>query len=207
MNPTTTELNAAIARNQLEAQNIGGTPNTKFHRVYGKELTVALESTLDPNSDKELDVDRGLYGNNEHLIFRNGDCWRIYYPAIAEGDIRTDLEAVINFLPWFSGPEVLYNRLVLRARPITGSVYQYIMFARFGEEKAFAFSKDRPFINLDFFSKRNEKFLPLFVKVKTDNGGFTYFVLEAQWSEDAVTLKISVVAQSEVPPHLEAASP
>ncbi|MBI2063815.1 MAG: hypothetical protein HYT65_02385, partial [Candidatus Yanofskybacteria bacterium] len=137
--------------------------NNKFHPVFGKELSVALESTLDPNSDKELDVDRELYGNNEHLIFRNVYCWRIYYPAAIKGDIRTDSEAVINFIPWFRGPEVLFSRLAFRAKPVAGKIFQWVMFARFGEEKAFTFGKDKPFINLDFFSKRNENFLPLFI--------------------------------------------
>lgn len=181
--------------------------NSKFHSIFGKELSVALESTLDTYSDKELDIDRELYGNNEHLIFRNGDCWRIYYPADVNGNMETNKEATINFLPWFSGPEVLYNRLTLRATPKEGKIYRWVMFARFGEEKPFTFSKDKPhFINLDFFSKRNDNFLPLFVKVKKDGGGFAYFVLEGQWSEEAVTLKISRVTESEAPPHLVAAN-
>lgn len=186
----------------------GDVTTNKFHPIFGKELSVALESTLDTYSDKELDVDRELYGDNEHLIFRNGDCWRIYYPAAVNGDMATSQEATINFLPWFSGPEVLYNRLTLRARPKEGKIFRWLMFARFGEEKSFTFGKDRPpFISLDFFSKRNEKFLPLFVKVKTDRDRFTYFVLEGRWSEEAVTLEIRRVVESEVPPHLAAAKP
>lgn len=180
---------------------------TKFHRIFGKELTVALESTLDVLSGKELEFDPDLYDGNNNLIFRDGDCWRAYYPARCEGDITQDAEARIVFLPWFSGPEVLYNRLVLRWRPITSKVYRWMAFGRFGEEKPFSFSQAKPFINLDFFSKRNNQFLPLFVKVKTDSGEFVYFVIDGQWGETEVVLNIRRVTETQTPPHLISVRP
>lgn len=181
--------------------------SSKFHRIFGKELTVALESTLDMFSDKEFEIDRNLYAGNKDLIFRNDNCWRVYYPARVDGDILTDNDAKIVFLPWFSGPEVMYNRLTLRCRPITGRVYRWMAFARFDEEKPFSFSLAKTFINLDFYSKRNNQFLPLFVKVKADGEDFIYFVLEGSWGEAEVTLNIRRVAESDVPPHLASAKP
>lgn len=181
--------------------------SSKFHPVFGKDFSVALEATLNPDSEQELDIDRVLYGGNENLIFRNGDCWRIYHPANVSGDVSNDSEAMIRFLPWFAGPEILYHRLVLRAMPITGKIFRWLMLARSEEEKTFTFSQGKPYINLDFFSKRNENFLPIFVKVKTDKSNFIYFILEAQWSEEGVLLKIHRITESEAPQHLVAAKP
>lgn len=189
--------------NQLESD----VSSTKFHSIFGKELSVALESTLDHFSDKELEFNNELYGGNQDLIYRKLECWRTYYPAALVGDITTDQEATISFLPWFSGPEVQYNRLVLRMRPITGKIFRWMMLGRFGEEKSFSFAKENPFINLDFFSKRNDKFLPLFVKIKTNAGEFIYFSISGEWGTDAVTLKIARTDESQVPPCLIAAKP
>lgn len=181
--------------------------NAKFHQVFEKDLSVALEATLNADSAQELEIDRDLYRGNENLIFRCHGCWRIYYPAIVSGNVTSDTEATISFLPWFSGPEVLYHRLVLRAKPIAGKVFRWLMLARTGEEKPFTFSPDKAYINLDFFSKRNDIFLPLFVKAKADSGELIYFVLEGQWSEEGVILKIRRITESEAPPYLVAAKP
>lgn len=183
--------------------------NKKFHRILGVELAVALETTLEVDSG-ELNFDPEFFEGgrpSQDLIFLNGDCWRAYYPARTAGDITQDTQAQVVFLPWFSGPEVLYNRLSLRCRPITGRVFRWMAFARFSEEKPFGFNPARPYINLDFFSKRNEQFLPLFVKVKMDDGSLAYFILEGSWSEDAVVLNIHRVEEGEAPPHLVSAKP
>lgn len=181
--------------------------SNKFHRIYGKELSVALESTLDSLSGKDFDFDPQLYSGNEELLFRRMDCWRAYYPATVIGDLATSQETTINFLPWFSGPEVMYNRLAFRARPIAGKIYRWMMFGRFGEEKPFTFAKDKPFINLDFFNKRNDKFLPLFVKIQTDTKELIYLSISGEWSDDAVFIKIIRVNETEAPPCLAAAKP
>lgn len=209
MTPSAVAVTTELQVDQKTQENFS---ISKFHPVFGKELSVALESTLNLQSNKELLVDREIYYRNKNLIFRNGDCWRIYYPAVISGDVTTGQEAKIDFWPWFSGPQVLYNRLTFRIRPREGNFFHWMRFGRFQsedapEEKPFGFDPNKPpYISLDFFSKRNDNFLPLFVKIREDGGEFTYFVIEGLWNEDA-TLKIRRVTESETPSHLAAIKP
>lgn len=189
-----------------ETQNGSIVSNNKFHRLFGKELAVALEATIDSSSDKELEIDPALYGRNQDLIYRKNNSWKIYHPAQINGGVSEQETAEIQFLPWFSGPPVLFYRIVFRLRQVTGNIWPWFQFARFGEEKAFGFNpKISEYIGLDFFSRSSE-FVPLYVKAKTENG-FIYFVVEAELTEGGPILKIRGVAESEVPQHLAVARP
>lgn len=182
--------------------------NNKFHRVFGKELCVALEATLEVGSG-ELEFDAELFGGrpNQDLLFRNGDCWRAYFPAVSIGDIRENSEAAIRFVPWFTGPNALFYRICFRARPLFGSTFRWLKFGRFGEEESFGFQPAKPFINLDFFSQSRGEFKPLYVKTVGDNKEFVYFMIEAEWSEDSPALKLARANEQDVPPHLRGAKP
>ncbi len=185
-----------------------GATNSKFHRLFGKGLAVALEATLEVGSG-ELDFDPEQIGGkpNQELLFRNGDCWRAYFPAVSDGGIQEGNGAVIvRFIPWFTGPNVLFYRICLRARPLYGNTFRWLRFGRFGEEAPFGFSPAKPFINLDFFSQSQE-FNPLYVKVAGDNEEFIYFKVEAEWSEDGPALKLTRVNEQEAPLYLQAAKP
>lgn len=182
--------------------------NSKFHRLFGKELCIALEATLEVGSG-ELEFDAELFEGrpNQDLLFRNGDCWRAYFPAVSSGDIQESNEAAVRFIPWFIGPNVLFYRICLRARPLYGNTFRWLRFGRFGEEEPFGFQLAKPFINLDFFSQSREEFKPLYVKVEGNNREFIYFVIEAEWSEDGPALKLARANEQDVPPHLRVAKP
>lgn len=181
--------------------------NNKFHRVFGRELCVSLEATLDSSSSEELQINPELYDRNQDLIFRKGNCWRVSHPARVNGDVSEQDDAEIQFLPWFSGPPVLFYRLCFRLRPITGNIFPWFQFGRFGEEKSFGFNpKYSEYLALDFFSKRTDEFVPIFVKFQVDKG-FIYFVIEGRVGESGAALKIRRVAEFEVPPHLASAKP
>lgn len=193
------------AKKPVEAKVVSPS-NSKFHRLFGKELCIALEATLEIDSG-ELEFDAGLFGGrpNQDLLYRKGDCWRAYFPAVSDGDIRRDSEAIIRFVPWFAGPNVLFYRICLRVRPLYSNAFRWLKFGRFGEEEPFGFSPAKPFINLDFFSQSREEFKPLYVKV-ADNKEFIYFVIGAEWSKGPV-LKLKRVEEQDAPPHLQAAKP
>lgn len=158
--------------------------NKKFHRLFGKDLSMALEATLDVRSKLKFDFDPELFGGNWDLLYRNGDVWRAYYPAVVEGNIAEQENARIRFVPWFSGPEVLHYRLCFRLQPLFSKIFRWLKFGRFGfgEEKPFGFLENRPYINLDFYSLTGA-FAPLYAKVKDDRGEFIYFVIEAQMGD------------------------
>ncbi len=180
--------------------------NSKFHRLFGKELCVALEATLEVGSG-ELEFNTELFGGkpNQELLYRKGDCWRAYFPAVSEGDVQEGNEAAVRFVPWFTGPNVLFYRVCFRLRPMFGVSYRWLAFGRFGEEKPFGFQTAKPFINLDFFSQSRSEFKPLYVKISGDNKEFIYFKIEAEWSEDGPALKLARVNEQDAPPHLQAA--
>lgn len=181
--------------------------NAKFHQVFGKNLSVALEATLEVGSG-ELEFDNKLFGDkpNPALLFRKGDCWRVYFPALKNGDLQKDNEASVSFVPWFEGPNVLYYRLCFRATPIFGHTLPWIMFGRFSEEKPFGFQPEKPFINLDFFSQSGS-FKPLYVKLIGNNEDFVYFVIEGEWKEEGPLLKLKRIKKEDAPSYLQAAKP
>lgn len=200
-------MNSAGATRPAEAKTASPS-NNKFHRLFGKELCVTLEATLEVGSG-ELEFDTELFGGkpNQELLYRSGDCWRAYFPAIIDNDIQKSDEATIRFVPWFTGPNVLFYRICLRARPLFGNTFRWLRFGRFGEEETFAFQPVRPFINLDFFSQSRGEFKPLYVKVAGDNKESIYFTIRAEWSEDGPILKLARVNEQDAPSHLQAAKP
>lgn len=185
------------------------TDNKKFHHLIGKELSVALEATLEVGSGL-LDFDPELFGNgrpNQDLLYRNGDCWRAYFPAVSEGDVRRDKEATVRFIPWFSGPNVLYYRICLRAQPLYGDKFCWLKFGRFNEDKPFGFLPAKPFISLDFFSQQQDGFKPLFVKVLDDSGKLIYLVVEGEIGDEEAEIKVRRISEQDAPPHLQTAKP
>jgi len=199
---------SAGATMPAEAKTVNSS-NSKFHRLFGKELCVALEATLEVGSG-ELEFNTELFGGrpSQDLLYRSGDCWRAYSPAVSSGDIRENDEAVIRFVPWFTGPNVLFYRLCFRGRPLfQRDDFRWLAFGRYGEEKPFGFNPSKPFINLDFYSRLQGEFKPLYVRVEEGRNRFVYFVIRAEWSEDGPMLKLARVNGQDTPPCLQAAKP
>jgi len=92
-------MSNAGATRSAEAKTVSPS-NNKFHRLFGKELCVALEATLEVGSG-ELEFNTELFVGkpNQELLYRSGDCWRAYFPAISDGDIQKSDEATICFVP------------------------------------------------------------------------------------------------------------
>lgn len=185
----------------------------KFHSLYGRHLAVALEATFAGDEIitvlvEELNFPDLIY---PALVIRQTreEVRRVYYPAIADGDMAGKTDGQIIFLPWVDETEVRFHRLVFRLRPAKGknNKFPWVRFGRFGEDDAFGFIVTRsPYIALDFMSKRADEFVPLYVKTQ-DGSRFVYFVLSAEAGEEAVTLKVQWVNESEVPLHLAEAKP
>lgn len=173
----------------------------KFHPIL-EGLGVALEATFDSGTELEFD---GSFRCPPEMIHdsREGLVKRFYHPAIYEGDLSNGTgKLVINFVPWAWDKDEetekdSFHRLVFRGK---GDAVRNAKFARFGEEKAFGFQPGKPFISLDFFGKRSDEFLPLFVLL---DGRLVK--IEAEISEADVALVIHKVTRAEIPPHLAAA--
>lgn len=166
----------------------------KWHPIFGKDLMVALEATFGINTD--------LYYQSEFasdkLIHCDQFVRRVYYPAmIHDGSDKNN--HTINFIPWVNETEVKHHRLCLWGRGIPEGTR--ITFARIGEEKTFKFNdSSKPYMALDFFSKRNGEFVPLYVRLmngKTNTP--VYLVLTANASEESVELIISQLSEADVP--------
>lgn len=166
---------------------------SKFHPLYGRALGVALEARLFIDPSKKLSVAEEY----KHLVHAGKDQALMYYPAIANGDMQENLAGEITFVPWFSGRELAAgHRLQFRIRSFDKNSKQLpsIWFARTGELQAFngkpqpgkrkkESSKGEIFFHLDFFSKREEEFLSLFVKIRDGNDDI-FFVIEAGQEEN-----------------------
>lgn len=185
----------------------------KFHPVFGSDLRVALEVTLPPD-ERVTPAEGWLYQPDlVHYARVKSDPYspvfavRVYYPAVVEGDIQKgDREVTIQFVPWAYETNAQYHRLCFWAQPAKGKWF-WMRLARFGEEKSFGFNPDKPYINIDFLSKRSE-FIPVFVKARDrETMDIVYFVIEAQASEDEVKLIIRRVEENEAPPHLVSENP
>ena len=192
----------------------------KFHRLYGRDLAVALEATFP--GDVKIKMLRKFKFPVPALIYpapeircQKEQVRRVYCPAVAEGDMAEQTEGSIIFLPWVDESEVLFHRLVLRLRP-GGSEggknkkFRWLKFGRFGEDSAFGFNTTTdgtPFINLDFLSQRAEEFVPLYAKVHDGGSGFVCFKISAETCEEAVTLNVRRVTEAEIPPHLAETKP
>ncbi len=185
----------------------------KFHRLYWRDLAVALEATFAGDTPiklvGEVNFPELIFPAPEIHLTRE-EVRRVYHPAIADGDMAEKTEGKITFLPWVDETEVQFHRLVFRLRPAGGNKkFRWVKFGRFGEDSAFGFNVlvHSPYINLDFMSKRAESFVPLFAKVHDGGSGFVYFELSAEVCEEAITLKVKRVAETEAPPPLAEAKP
>lgn len=172
--------------------NTQGICVAKWHPVFRKDLMVALEATLNINTD--FYYDSNLLG--EEMIRVSEHQRKIYNPAVVYDSIGT---RTIKFIPCFNG-KIEYYRLCLWGRGISKKPF-FVRFARIGEDKSFGFNNSsNPYLNLDFFSKRSERFIPVFVKILDRESGETVFlVVEGQFQEDAVELTVKLVSATEVP--------
>ncbi len=176
---------------------------TKSHRIFGKALKVALETTF-PVETKLTIIGEWDGRNNPEFVHRSPTCLRVYHPAYADGDLAEKESGTIEFFPWIDGTDALYHRLSLRVNPRERI---WVRLARFGEELAFGFdSPDRLFVNLDFHSHRADGFIPLYVKINTRTG-FVYLVIESRASDEGASVSIKRVSESDVPDALVSARP
>lgn len=169
---------------------------TKWHPIFGKDLEIALEATLNKNAD--FNYDSNLLG--ERMIHASPYQRKVYHSAI----LADSNETTIKFIPCFEG-KVEYYRLCLWGKGISKKPF-FVRFARFGEDKSFGFNNlSRPYINLDFFSKRSDKFIPVFVKILDRKSGETIFlVIEGDFveAENSIVFTVRKISSSEVPPFL-----
>lgn len=176
---------------------------SKFHRVFGKALGVALEMTLLVEETLAVIGEYDLRGRPE-FENRGSNFLRVFHPAIADGDMSQEgrRSGTIQFVPWVDGATALGYRLVLRYDP--ESLSPWIRLARFDEAGIFLLSK---FVNLDFLSKRSDGFIPVYVKVKTsDRPKPIYLEISAEADDEKVIVKIRRVAESKVPSYLAEAT-
>jgi len=176
---------------------------TKFHRIFGKALKVALETTF-PVGTELVTISKWDGRNNPEFVYRGSNSLRVYHPAYANGDLSEKESGVIQFIPWVDGTEALYHRLSLRYNLQDRSTW--IRMARFGEDSIF--DPDQSFVNLDFFSIRSDGFIPIYVKISTKTlSGFTYLMIEGQASDEGASILIKKVVESDVPDILVMARP
>lgn len=183
---------------------------TKFHRIFGKELAVALEVIFDlsggTNKNKVVPLIESF--QFPELVKCFDDVVRVYHPAIGEGDVNHPDGLTIKFVPWVDVSGVSNYRLLFRQLPKSKSrksEKRWMKAGRFDEEKTFGFP-DAGFIGLDFVSVR-EEFTPVFFKLLADDGSFFYVVISAKMEEGEAVLSAHRVNESEVPPHLQTALP
>jgi hypothetical protein len=198
--------------------------DSKFHRLFGKCLSVALEATFP--LDVDLTFPNGAIYNNELIYTPSPDAVRkayaqgqpqnlrrrVYHPALEEGDLTKQDAAAIKFVPWVDDAGVQFYRMLFRLRPLDGGggkAFRWMQFGRSSEDKPFSFNPQDPkkcFIYLDLMSKTSE-FKPVYIKVQKDTKDFCYFVVEVEVSADGVAIKARKVAAQEVPLHLSQAMP
>lgn len=182
----------------------------KFYPIIGRGLGIALEATfyLDLSSKLQLPDDPKfkslVYSDPAHFLVR------FYFPAMVAGDVSAGQRQTISFTPWVDRSQAAFHRICLRARKDrqTRSL-QWLSLARMSEDKDFCFEpvydKGEAYISLDFFSKRRNEFLPVFVRVRKQEGkGFDYFVVESEGNSEDLTkevvLTVKAVKKSEAPP-------
>lgn len=192
----------------------------KFHRLFGRDLAVALEATFAGDTEIKFSDETSQSEWFSTLVreikpapeihLTKEQSRRVYFPAMLKlsADMAAQKEGEIKFLPWVDETEVQFHRLVFRLRPTGEKKIRWVRFGRFEEDNAFGFNlwTESAYINLDFFSKRANEFVPLYVKVQV-GADFVYFLLSAEAREEAVTLKVRRVEAAAVPPHLAEAKP
>ncbi len=169
----------------------------KWHPAFGKDLEIALEATLNNNAD--FNYDSSLL--NSGMIHLLQDKRKIYHPAVIANDSTGG--RIIRFFPCFAG-KVECFRLCLWGKGISKKPF-FIRFARFGEDKSFGFNdSSRPYIGLDFFSKRSDTFIPIFVKIlDRESGEMIFLVIEGDFeAENSIVFTVKKITSAEVPPIL-----
>lgn len=172
----------------------------KWHPVFGKDLMVGLEATFDIKD--KFDYDRNLIEDGMICLVPKLQpvLRKVYSSAIVDdvNDIRT-----IKFVSCFSG-KVEYYRLCFWGKGIYKKPF-FVLFARFGEDKSFRFNDtSRPYLHLDFFSKRSDTFIPVFVKIlDRESGEAVFLIVEGRFEEEGtIELTIRKIAATEAPPTL-----
>ncbi|MFH1672438.1 MAG: hypothetical protein ABIF87_03300 [Pseudomonadota bacterium] len=173
---------------------------SKFHPLFGSDIRVALEATF--ASDATFDFVNGAYFSE--LIHQSPKHFRIYYPAIVGGDMARDQEGRITFVPWIDESEAQYHRLCFWAQPVTTKKF-FALFGRFGETNGFGFNDPRkPYLHLDFFGKRQDQFIPLYVRVRNrQSDEIVNLAIEGRAGEDQAELILRRVELNELPPCLQ----
>lgn len=171
---------------------------TKWHPVFRKDLMVAIEATLNINTD--FNYDSNLLG--EGMIRVSEHQRKIYNPAVVYDSHDSIGTRTIKFVPCFNG-KVEYFRLCLWGKGISLKPF-FIRFARFDEEKSFGFNDpSKPYIYLDFFSKKSDQFIPVFIKVlNRESGEMIFQMIEAKFDDTGIQLTVKKVSSAEVPPTL-----
>ncbi len=185
----------------------------KFHRIWEKHLTVALEAIFTNGTMPEEVALRELSTQEKNLLIYQGyDALKLYTGALLEGNLFSDDDIRITSQPWFrtdvEGKEVQSYWLLFRSKSLGPN---FPIFARFDETKTFGPNLDDVYQpHLIYFGvKENEEtkqletipFKPLYVKLKERHED-VYLVIK---SEVLGELQISIVQESEVPPHLATA--
>ncbi|MBI2676681.1 MAG: hypothetical protein HYX21_01840 [Candidatus Yanofskybacteria bacterium] len=182
----------------------------KFYPILGRNLGIALEATfyLDPSSKAQLPDDLRfhslIYSDSANLLTR------FYFPATVSGDTNIAQRMEIAFIPWVDRSQAAFHRICLRARKNhRAKSFDWLSLARMSEDKDFGFepiyNKDEAYISLDFYSKRRNIFLPVFVRAKGEDGkSFSYYVIESEKNPESPTEKVVMTVRtikaSEAPP-------
>lgn len=188
----------------------GQGPFKKFYPIIGRELGIALEATfyLDPSFRAELPDDPRY----KFLVYYDPAKFltRFYFPATVGGEIGTPKGQNISFVPWIDRSQAAFHRICLRARKDNRTrSFNWLSLARMSEDTDFGFTpiydKGEAYISLDFFSKRSNVFLPVFVRAKKQDGeDYDYFVIEAEEkpeeADKEIVLTVRTVEASQVPP-------
>jgi hypothetical protein len=179
----------------------------KFHRICF-EISVAFETTFPDDVEANYSADFAF----PDLIHKNPDetVIRVHSPAVSVGDVIKDGKAMIQFVPWVEEGHAIFHRLCFRLQPLTRMSNQCrrVMFARFNETAAFGFELSRRggnFISLNFHGYDAVEFIPVFLKAEVENGSFKYFKISAEATDDAVTVTVEEVSESDAPAHLKSA--
>lgn len=196
----------------MNAENIH---KAKWHPIFGKDLEIGLEANMP--MDSEFVYDSNLV--TEKMIFLAPKLQpvlrKVHCPAVIMSN-GTDNVARLKFMPCFSAKIItetksgerreenapVYFRIGLFGKTVPWK--SRIVFARFGEDKAFSFNDlSKPYIYLDFFSKKGDQFIPVFAKIlNIENGETVFLIIEGRFEDDRIELTIQKVSPTEVPPTL-----
>ena len=174
-----------------------GVSDAAYH-PFAEGLGVGVAVEFPPRQEiKGLDEDI-LRRNPEIARTRPDGTWRGYLPARTEG---TNGFRVVEFIRWFDWENANKCQLVLRRK--TGGLFA--ICARFGETQVFGFERPERgayrYTNLDLHSK-TDAFNPVFVRVGSHPGPYTYYRLEAVIEDGSPVVTVRHVKPETVPVHL-----